>query len=98
MTNRPLSFTGDRLLVPHGVVTRAVDGSTVLLNTVTGRYFTLDDVGSRAWTVLTSSASIQAAYDTLLSEYQVEPGQLRLDLETLIESLGVQGLAEIRPA
>lgn len=94
----PLSFTDDRLVVPDRVVTRAVDGTTVLLNLDSGSSFVLDDVGTRAWTVLTTSRSIQHAYETLLAEYTVEPGQLRQDLEELIDALDAQSLLEVRRA
>jgi cell division septum initiation protein DivIVA len=46
--------------------------------------------------VLMSSASIQDAYQSLLTEYQVEPDQLRADLTALIADLEAQGLLEIR--
>ena len=94
----PLSFADDRLVVPDRVVTRAIDGATVLLNIDTGCSFMLDDIGTRAWAVLTSSPSIQDAYDTLLAEYRVEPGQLRRDLEALVDTLDAQGLLEVRRA
>jgi hypothetical protein len=96
MNAAPLSFPHDRLVISDRVVARAVSGATVLLNLDTGRSFMLDDVGARAWSVLMSSASIQDAYDSLLSEYQVEPDQLRTDLSALIVDLEAQGLLEIR--
>jgi hypothetical protein len=96
MTAIPLSFASDRLVVSDRVVARSVSGATVLLNLDTGRSFMLDDVGARAWGVLTASASIQEAYDSLLDEYQVEPDQLRTDLAALIADLEAQGLLEIR--
>ena len=86
---------GDRLVPSDSVVTRVVNGSTVLLNTDTGRYFTLDEIGGRAWTVLTSSPSIQDAHDRLLDEYAVDPNELMRDLEMLIASLKEQGLVEV---
>jgi coenzyme PQQ synthesis protein D (PqqD) len=85
----------DRLIASDCVVTRVVNGATVLLNTDTGRYFTLDDVGGRAWTVLTSSPSIEEARDRLLDEYAADPVDLMRDLETLIASLTEQGLVEV---
>jgi hypothetical protein len=96
MNATPLSFAHDRLVVSDRVVARAVSGATVLLNLDTGRSFMLDDVGARAWSVLMSSASIQDAYESLLTEYQVEPDQLRTDLTALIADLEAQGLLEIR--
>ena len=96
MNATPLSFANDRLVVSDRVVARAVSGATVLLNLDTGRSFMLDDVGARAWSVLMSSASIQDAYESLLTEYEVEPDQLRTDLIALIADLEAQGLLEIR--
>jgi hypothetical protein len=96
MNSTPLSFAHDRLVISDRVVARAVSGATVLLNLDNGRSFMLDDVGARAWSVLMSSASIQDAYDSLLTEYQVEPDQLRTDLASLIVDLEAQGLLEIR--
>jgi hypothetical protein len=96
MNATPLSFAHDRLVMSDRVVARAVSGATVLLNLDNGRSFMLDDVGARAWSVLMSSASIQEAYDSLLTEYQVEPDQLRTDLASLIVDLEAQGLLEIR--
>lgn len=96
MNATPLSFAHDRLVMSDRVVARAVSGATVLLNLDNGRSFMLDDVGARAWSVLMSSASIQEAYDSLLTEYQVEPDQLRTDLASLIIDLEAQGLLEIR--
>jgi len=90
-------FSG-RVMVPRGIVTRAVGGSTVLLNSQTGRYFTLDAIGTRAWTALIESASIQAAFDRLVAEFQADPQQLRLDLEALIDDLAERGLVEIQHA
>jgi hypothetical protein len=86
----------DRIVVPDGVVTRAIKGSTVLLHTATGRYFTLDDIGGRVWTVLTSSATIQDAHDTLRSEYDADATELDRDIDALIETLCREGLAEVR--
>jgi hypothetical protein len=96
MNATPLSFAHDRLVVSDRVVARPVSDATVLLNLDTGRSFMLDDVGARAWSVLMSSASIQNAYESLLTEYQVEPDQLRADLIALIADLEAQGLLEIR--
>ncbi len=86
----------DRLVVPDHVVTRDVKGDTVLLNTETGRYFTLDEIGSRAWTLLTTSSSILAARDALLAEYAAEPVDLDRDLSALVDHLMARGLVEVR--
>jgi hypothetical protein len=46
------------------------------------------------WQVLTDSASVHGAYETLLAEYDVEPEKLEHDLEALINQLVEHGLVE----
>jgi hypothetical protein len=46
-------------------------------------------------TVLTSSETIEGAYDALLEEYEVEPDLLRRDIEDMVEKLAEQGLVQV---
>ena len=85
-----------RLAVPAHVLVRQVENESVLLNLTSERYFGLDEVGTRMWAALTSSPSIQAAYDTLIAEYDVEDARLRQNLEELVERLVANGLLEVR--
>ena len=65
-----ISFTS-RVVVPDTVLFRELDGEAVILNLDTESYLGLDPVGTRMWGVLTSQPSIEAAYQILLSEYDV---------------------------
>ena len=87
-----------RVSAPEAVLFRELEGESVLLNVDSESYFGLDDVGTRIWLVLTESDSIQAAYDTLKDEYNVEPELLRRDLIELIEKLNENGLVRIDDA
>jgi len=84
-----------RLRVPAHVVGRVVDGAAVLFNAETGQYFALDDVGTRVWSLLTTSVDLPSVYDALLSDYDVAPDVLRRDLDALIERLRSRGLVQI---
>jgi len=84
-----------RLSVPEDVLMRELGGESVLLNLNRECYFGLDEVGTRMWTALTASESIQAAYERLLDEYEVDGERLRQDLSALIEKLMEQGLVEV---
>jgi hypothetical protein len=90
----PISFT-DRLKVPDDVLISGLQTESVILNLDSERYFGLDEVGTRMMSVLTSADSIQAAYETLLEEYDVEGEVLRQDLTAIIEQMVEQGLVEI---
>ena len=86
-----ISFS-DRVAVPDGVLISHLQEESVILNLESERYFGLDDVGTRFLTVLTTSQTIEAAYETLSSEYDVDPQVLRQDLVALVENLVDQGL------
>jgi len=83
-----------KISVPKHVLVRVFENESVILNLNTEFYHGLDDVGSRMWTALTHSASIQEAFDSLISEYDVEPAQLRQDLDDFLEKLGQRGMVE----
>jgi hypothetical protein len=89
-----ISFT-DRVKVPDDVLISGLQNESVILNLDSERYFGLDEVGTRMMSVLTSADSIQAAYETLLEEYDVESEVLRKDLTSIIEQMVEQGLVEI---
>ena len=84
-----------RVNVPENVMFRELDGEAVLLNLNNENYYGLDKVGTRMWTVLTSTDSIQKAYEILISEYDTEPEVLKEDLLELVENLQIQGLVKL---
>ena len=89
-----ISFS-DRVRVPDGVLISRLQEESVILNLDSERYFGLDDVGTRVLSVLTSADSIEAAYASLLAEYDVDGQVLRQDLLALVESLLQQGIIEV---
>ncbi len=84
-----------RVSVPTHVLMRDIGGESVILNLNSERYLGLDAVGTRMLTVLSTSQSIQTAYEVLLAEYDVDGELLRSDLQDLIEKLLEHGLVEI---
>jgi hypothetical protein len=85
-----------RLAVPEHVVARVVDGTTVLLDIDSGRTFSLDEIGTRAFAVLTESPSAQTALDRLLDEYAAPRQEIERDLIALIDTLVRSNLAHIQ--
>ena len=86
-----ISFS-DRVTVPDDVLISKLQEESVILNLDSERYYGLDDVGTRFLSVLTTSDSIETAYERLRHEYDVDPQVLRADLIALIENLIDQGL------
>ncbi len=92
----PHDFSAHVTTAPD-VMLRIIGDETVILNLKSELYLGLNPVGTRIWTVLRDAPSIQAAYELLLTEFDVEPERLRQDMDELIDQLLTQGLIELAP-
>ena len=88
----------DRANVPSHVLVRFLDRESVFLNLETERYFGLDETGTRMWQLVTAAPNIDAAFQDLLAEFDVEPEMLRMNLSELLGRLVDNGLLEVFPA
>jgi hypothetical protein len=82
----------DRVRVPGDVLISNLQEESVILNLDSERYYGVDDVGTRFLSVLNSSDSIEAAYEMLRNEYDVDADSLQRDLIELVEELVKQGI------
>jgi hypothetical protein len=78
--------------IPEGVVSREIEGETVLLNLESGRYFGLNAVGTRVWQLLGDLGRPQPVVEALLREFDVAPAALESDVLALLEQLAAHGL------
>ena len=88
----------NRVVTPAHVLVRILDRESVLLNLETEQYFGLDETGTRMWQLVTASPNIEAAYQELLAEFDVEPEMLRSNLMELLTQLVDNGLLQVIPA
>jgi hypothetical protein len=88
-------FVKHRAGRPGGVMLRKLDDESVLLNLDSGRYYGLDEVGTRLYELLTSSPCLETAVRHALDEYDVDEATLRADTATLLTRLVEEGLIEI---
>ena len=84
-----------KISIPESVLIQNLEDESVLLNLDSEQYFGLDDVGTSMWEVLKETESVETAYEKLLTMYEVEPEQLRQDLDNLVKKLQEHGLVEI---
>jgi hypothetical protein len=77
---------------PPDVLLQDLNGEAVLLNLANGQYYGLDENSYHMYKTLVSAGSIQAAYEALSSEYEVEPGRLKADLDRFAAHLLENGL------
>ena len=84
--------------IPSDVLFQELSGESVLLNLSSGKYYGLDEVGTRIWMVLGEHPKIADALPILLEEYEVDQERLSSDMNALIEDLLKHGLLQIKPS
>ena len=77
------------------VISQEVSGETVLLDLESENYFGLDAVGTRIWQLIKENDDLQAIYNTLLEEYEVEEKRLQTDLEAILGEVTQLGLVTL---
>ena len=70
------------------------NGEMVFLNLDNESYFGLDGTGTIIWKELTNTKNIENAYNNLLEVFDVTPGKLRNDLESLLKELKKNGIVD----
>jgi hypothetical protein len=83
--------------VPAYVSAALAGRDALLLDTRTGHYFVLNQVGTRIWGLLVEGRSLSEAHRVLVDEYDADPTRLERDLLELVERLLGSELLEVRP-
>jgi hypothetical protein len=69
-----------------------LDGETVLLDLNSGRYYTLNRVGTAIWERCTGNQSLQDIHTTLCARFEASSERIADDLLALVTHLGHEGL------
>jgi hypothetical protein len=78
----------DRLLLQE------LDGEAVLLSPQSGKYFGLNPVGTRIFTLLRQGHSREAVVEILIEEFEVDAQRAGQDLEGFLAELAEAGLVD----
>lgn len=78
------------------VVFQEIEGESVLLHLNDARYFGLDDVGTRIWQLIEERGDLEAVFEQMGREYDVESHRLEADLEKLVGELASKGLVVLQ--
>ena len=85
------------ITISDKALSQEVNGETVILDLASESYFGLDEVGTRIWQLLQEKDDLQAVFETLLDEYDVEADQLETDINEFLAKLVDSGLVKIGP-
>jgi hypothetical protein len=82
--------------IPSTVMLQIVDDETLLFDSATELFFTLNDVGTFMWEIMSENSTLRAVYDELMEAYDVPSDQLEADILTFASTLLEQGLLVTR--
>lgn len=81
--------------LPPGVLFRDLEGEAVILELESGRYFGLNETGTRIWLLLQKHRSMESAFQAMLDEYEVDAARLRKELLDFVDTLSARRLLEM---
>jgi len=82
--------------IPETLLCREIEGEAVLLELEKGRYYGLDPVGTRMFSLITRHRRLRPVHADLLAEYDVEAEALERDLLAFTAELVAQQLIGAR--
>jgi hypothetical protein len=84
---------GSRFRLNHDAVAgKVIDGEAILINVVTGRYYSLENAGCVAWLYLSAGVPFTETVQAIADRYAVEAGVVITDLRALIDELAAEEL------
>jgi len=69
------------------IVASDIDGETVMMSVENGKYYGLDNVGSRIWELIERPVKISKLIDTLLEQFDVDRETCEKDVLTFLNQL-----------
>jgi hypothetical protein len=89
-------ITENTTVVTAGDLTSAaLDDGTVVLDLKAGKYFNLNEVGTRILELISTSQRVGDLIETLLREYDVPRAQLQQDVVAFLEDMERQQLIRV---
>jgi hypothetical protein len=70
-----------------GQVSTVVDGKAVLMSVENGKYYNMEEIGTRIWTLLETPTAVAAECDQMVHEFEVERAVCEADVLALLTKL-----------
>lgn len=77
------------------VFANEIDGEAVMMNIQTGKYYGLDEIGSRIWEMMERKIQVKEIIEQLQKEYDVSEQQCKTDVLNLLNDLKSNQLIDV---
>jgi Coenzyme PQQ synthesis protein D (PqqD) len=74
-------------LASHRAVAKVIEGDAIVIDTITGRYYSLEGPGEAAWSLLVSSLTLREVAEVLAERYETQGADVAGDVSRLAEQL-----------
>ena len=69
------------------VTAKVIDGEAIIINLLTGVYYSMDGTGARVWEGIERGRSIDEISAAIASGYGIDPARVQADVHTLFRQL-----------
>lgn len=84
-----------RVQADPDLLSTEIDGETVMMDVVSGNYYSLDSIGSRIWRALAQPVAITDLCATLEREYDAPEDVIRKDVLALLDDMLARRLIRV---
>ena len=84
-----------KITLSKNVFAQEIDDETIILDSQTQEYFSLNEIGKVIWSLLEQNNQLEEIKAEMLEMYEVPQEQLEKDLLNFVQALGAKGLISI---
>jgi len=78
--------------IPDSVMLQNIDDETLLLDTNTQEFFSLNEIGSAMWESMSEYNNLEEVYKEFQEAFDIDANQLKSDITTFASALKEKGL------
>jgi len=79
------------------VIAQEISGTVVLLNIPSGQYYSLNEIGGRAWALCDGFRTVSEIIEVIREEYEAPDDRVRDDVLALLRELAQEHLVDAGP-
>ena len=84
-----------KITLSKNVFAQEIDEETIILDSVTQEYFSINEIGKVIWSLLEEKKNLEEIKAEMLDMYEVPEEQIEKDLLNFIQALEQKGLIKI---
>ena len=84
-----------KITLSKNVFAQEIDEETIILDSVTQEYFSINEIGKVIWSLLSQNKNLEEIKAQMLEMYEVSEEQLEKDLLNFLQALAKKGLISI---